>query len=111
MNSIILALIMFNLTYCLRTDNFCELNNEKHQCHGSFSLKCGINICSKNKTECLEYKQMIINLHLFSHRNETNKYLKEMIKYKVAKKSIEKCENNIRNDIPLSRNWILARIG
>ena len=108
MNLIILFIFLFNLVNCLKSNNFCELDSEKHQhqCHGSFSFKCAAKICAKNQADSIEYRQMIENLKIYSAKNETKKYLKEMIKYKVIKNSFKKCElkpPNIANDFCIVR--------
>ena len=102
MKSIILLILLFSLTYCLKLNNFCELVNEKKglQCNRQFKFKCSPHICSTSKTDCFEHKQIIENLKLFSKRNETNKYFKEMIKYKVVKNTMKKCE------IRTAQNWM-----
>ena len=115
MNLIILFIFLFNLTNCLKSNNFCELDSEKHQhrCHGSFSFKCAANICAKNQADSIEYRQMIENLKIYSAKNETKKYLKEMVKYKVIKKSFKKCElkpPNITNDFCMVRK-VSPKIG
>ena len=98
MNSIFLLILLFSLTNCLKSNDFCELSIKKYnECNGSFSFKCATAICSKQETVCFEYKKIIENIQLYSAKNETIKYLKEMIKYQVAQKNIKKCESIINS--------------
>ena len=107
MNSLVFVTLMFTLTNCLKSNDFCKLQNEKHPCHGSFNLKCTSEVCSRNKTVCLEYRQMKTNLKLFSSKNDKVKYVNEMIKLQVTKNSFKNCKINPNMKvIRHSQNWM-----
>ena len=115
---LIILLLSLHLTLSLKSANFCKLEQkvckgyydtkQKYQtkcnsveCSERFKIKCSLNICSNNKTECNEYKQMNSYVHILHKKHSelkmTDKYLREKSSFETFNKHIKKCENKIYN--------------
>jgi hypothetical protein len=111
-------LLSLHLALSLKSANFCKLEQkvckgyydtkQKYQtkcnlveCSERFKIKCSSNICSNNKTEGNEYKQMNSYVHILLKKHSdlkmTDKYFKEKSSFETFNKHIKKCENKIYN--------------
>jgi hypothetical protein len=118
---LIILLLSLHLTLSLKSANFCKLEQkvckgfydtkQKYEtkcnlveCSKRFSIKCSLNICSNNKTEGNEYRQMNSYVHILLKKHSdlkmTDKYLKEKSSFETFNKHIKKCENKIYNFDP-----------
>jgi hypothetical protein len=109
----ILVLVEFNLIYCMKTTNFCRIKQVKEEedipkCFGKFRFDCG-HFCSKNLTECNEYKQLnsnvkiLIGLEPSFHTMIRNNQLVD--KLETFNKHIKICHpTNINNIYELNKN-------
>ena len=95
-NALIIIFLTLNLTFSLKSNDFCSLELKEHKFFGLYTYKCELYLCSKNETECNRYKMMnyYSNL-LFKFETFDQEYSK---KYETKKlfekfnKNIKKCE-------------------
>ena len=110
---IFLFLLAFHLTICLKSTDFCISKRQKEckgyydrhkqyqikcntiKCHGTFSFDCESNICSKNKIECDEYKNVDAFAKLVSLIDDLRyapKKSKTINEIESFKKKIKNCQ-------------------
>jgi hypothetical protein len=96
--TVFLLLLQFDLGFGLKSINFCAFRNKEHECRGQFSYKCeSFQICSKNKTDCLNYN--LLNSYvklLFEFKIINPQYSiiheEERRRFKLFNKHIENCK-------------------
>ena len=110
--------ISIQLVFSLKSDYLCRLEqivckgfyDSKQQyktkcklvdCSSSFSTKCGINTCSRNRTECQEYKKFNSYVHTWIGKQAalnpkmTDMYLKERATLHAFNKDIKACKKRM----------------
>ena len=72
---LILLFLIFNLTFALKSSNFCvpkqqeckgyyddnqnyKIKCNTIKCNGLYQTKCGLNMCSQNRNDCKEFKRL-----------------------------------------------------
>ena len=105
---LILFLITLNLIFCMKSKDFCGLNQKEDECQGLFNYKCGSDMCAKNITDCTELLKMNSYLILLLknkiiHTKQIDKFKLESEKIQTFYKNIKKCDIKFKsNDICLN---------
>ncbi len=104
-NILIITIVLVELTFSMKTTNFCRIKQEKEgipKCFGKFRYDCG-HFCSKNLSECNEYKQLnsnvkiLIGLEPSFHTMIRNNQLVD--KLQTFNKHIKICHSTSNNNI------------
>jgi hypothetical protein len=95
-STLIILFFTLNLTFSLKSIEFCGLKLYDQKCFGLYKYKCEKYLCSKNETECNRYKlkNYYTNL-LFKFENFDVEYSKKYEKkkwFEKFNKNIKKCE-------------------
>ncbi len=73
---------------------------EKIKCHGQFSHDCGLNVCSRNNTDCMKYDKFKVSMKISIGRHPinsktTNKQFEQKKLFDSFNKNINDCQNKI----------------
>jgi len=112
---VFLFFLTINSTICLKSTDLCTLKQKECKgfydeqenyhiechlvkCYGSFNYECDTYICSRNKTECDEYKRLNVHINNLTNEKQANSdpkiaanNLKEIAKFKMFNRVIQEC--------------------